>query len=365
MVVECAAGTPHTQEPREAVASRSEVAIAPLQASVDKKSAMRAFYMTRFGGPKVMEYGDLPDPKPGRGEVLVDVRASSVNPLDWKLRGALLTGGLLGLITGRGVPKPLGSDFSGVVRALGPGVTGFAAGDRVYGSVDIFLGKAGAHAERVVVVAKNIRELPEGWTFEQGAALPVAGLTALVGLRRCGDLDGKTVLVNGATGGVGHLAVQIARARGARVVAVCSARNAAFARSLGADEVLDYSEVDVTAPGWCWDVFFDAFGQVGFSRAARALPAGGVYATTLPRPASILRSMFGGLLGGKRVVLANKGSGPEDYAELERLVQGGVKVVVEQTFPLDRGAQAFAVCEAGKARGKVLITLPESDGGPP
>lgn len=314
---------------------------------------MRAFYMTRLGGPEVMQYGDLPDPTPGMGDVLVDVRASSLNPLDWKLRG-----GILALITGRRLPKPLGSDFSGVVRALGPGVTGFAVGDRVYGSAAIMLGKPGAHAERVVAAAKNIRELPDGWTFEQGAALPVAGLTALVGLRRCGDLHGKTVLVNGATGGVGHLAVQIAKARGAQVVAVCSARNAALARALGADEVLDYSKVDVTAPDRLWDVFFDAFGQVGFSRAARALSAKGVYATTLPRPAAMLRSTLGGLLGGKRVVLANMGKRPEDYAELERLVQGGVKAVVEQTFPLERGAEAFAVCEAGKARGKVLITIP-------
>lgn len=321
---------------------------------------MKAFYRTGIGGPEVMQYGDLPEPTPGAGDVLVDVRASSLNPLDWKLRG-----GVLGFLTGRGLPKPLGSDFAGVVRALGPGVTGFAVGDRVYGAVPIFLGRPGAHAERVVAAAKDIRKLPDGWSFEQGAALPVAGLTALVGLRRCGDLRGKTVLINGATGGVGHLALQIAKARGARVVAVCSARNAALARSLGADEVLDYGEVDVTAPDRSWDVFFDAFGQVGFSRAARALAAKGVYTTTLPRPAAMFLSLLGRLLGGKRVVLANMGKRPEDYAALERLVQAGVKAVVEQTFPLERGAEAFAVCEAGRTRGKVLLTIPQTDGGAP
>ncbi|KYF53406.1 hypothetical protein BE08_44260 [Sorangium cellulosum] len=313
---------------------------------------MKAFYMTRFGGPEVMEYGDLPEPTPGKGEVLVDVKASSVNPVDWKLRG-----GMMKFVAGRGLPKPLGSDFSGVVRALGPGVTGFAPGDRVYGAVATMFGRPGAHAERVVARAKDTRRMPEGWTFEQGAALPVAALTATAGLRKCGDLAGKTVLVNGATGGVGHMALQIAKARGARVVAVCSARNAELARSLGADEVLDYHQVDVTAPGRTWDVFFDAFGQVGFSRAARALAASGVYITTLPGPDSVLRSALGGVLGGKRVGLAYMRSKPEDYAELERLIQGGVKVVLE-TFPLERAAEAFAVCEGGKVRGKVVLTVP-------
>lgn len=314
---------------------------------------MKAFYLTRFGGPEVMQYGDLPDPTPGKGEVLVDVKASSINPLDWKLRG-----GMMKFITGRGLPKPLGSDFAGVVRALGPGATGFAVGDRVYGTVGIFLGKPGAHAEQVVVPTKSTRKLPDGWSFEQGAALPVAGLTALAGLRQCGDLAGKTVLVNGATGGVGHLALQMAKARGARVVAVCSARNAELAQSLGADEVLDYSKVDVTEPGRGWDVFYDAFGQVGFSKAAPSLSAKGFYASTLPGPELFIRSALGGLLGGKRTVNSSLRGKPEDYAEMERLVNGGVKVVVEQKFPLERGADAFAVCEGGKVRGKVVITVP-------
>ncbi|WP_437606158.1 NAD(P)-dependent alcohol dehydrogenase [Sorangium sp. So ce834] len=313
---------------------------------------MKAFYITGIGGPEVMTYGDLPEPKPGRGDVLVDVKASSINPVDWKLRS-----GMMRFLTGRGLPKPLGADFSGVVRTTGPGASGFAPGDRVFGVVLTMLGKPGAHAERVVARAKDTHKLPDGWTFEQGAALPVAALTALAGLRKCGDLAGKTVLVNGATGGVGHLALQIAKAKGARVIAVCSARNAALAQSLGADEVLDYGKVDVTAPGRTWDVFFDAFGQVGFSRAAPALAANGVYATTLPGPDAMLRSALGGIFGGKQVVLANMRDKREDYAELERLIQGGVKVVVE-TFPLERAAEAFAECEGGKVRGKVVLTVP-------
>jgi NADPH:quinone reductase-like Zn-dependent oxidoreductase len=179
---------------------------------------MKAFYLTGFGGPEVMHYGDLPDPAPGTGEVLVEVKAASINPLDWKLRS-----GMMRLLSGRGLPKALGADFAGVVRALGPGVSRLALGASVYGSVGVMFGAPGAHAERVAAKLSHLHPLPEGWSFEQGAALPVAGLTALAGLRKCGELTGKTVLVNGATGGVGHLALQIAKARGARVVGVCSA----------------------------------------------------------------------------------------------------------------------------------------------
>ena len=313
---------------------------------------MKAYFVEAYGGPEGMRYGDLPDPLPANGQVLVEVKASSVNPLDWKLRGGMLKFLPLG-----GLPRPLGSDLAGVVKGFGPDVSGFAVGDRVYGAAAIFLGHPGAHAEQCVTKAKTLRRMPEGWTFEQAASLPVAALTALNGLRLCGDIAGKTVLVNGATGGVGHFALQIAKAKGAKVVAVCSGKNAPLAESLGADEVIDYTKQDVTAPGRAWDVFFDAFGQVGFAKAAPVLSDDGAYASTLPGPEEMLRSVLGRLFGGKQAVPANMRGEPEDYAELERLVQGGVKPVIEQVFPLERAADAFAACEAGKARGKVVITM--------
>lgn len=314
---------------------------------------MKAFYMKSFGGPEVMEYGDIADPLPGKGQVLIEVKASSLNPLDWKIRS-----GALAVLSGRKFPKVVGSDVAGVVKALGLDAAGFRPGDRVYGTAVVLLGKPGTHAELVPVAAKKARAMPSGWSFEQAAALPVAGLTALAGLRQCGDLQGKTVLVNGATGGVGHLALQIAKVRGAKVTAVCSARNAELAQRLGADEVLDYSKVDVTASGRKWDVFFDAFGLVRFGKASRALSSKGVYASTLPGPDLFLQVAWRKLAGGQRVVLANLRDKPEDYAELERLVQSGaVKPIIEHTFPLPRAAEAFAISEAGKVRGKVVITV--------
>ncbi len=319
---------------------------------------MKAFYMERFGGPEVMKLGELPDPTPGKGEVLVEVKASSINPLDWKIRS-----GGLALVTGRKFPKVVGSDFAGVVKAVGPGVTGFKPGDRVYGGAMIFLGKPGSHAERVCLSEKKVRAIPAGMSFEQAASLPVAALTALNGLRQCGELSGKTVLVNGATGGVGHFAVQIAKAKGAKVTAVCSARNTELARSLGADEVIDYAKTDVTAAGRQWDVFFDAAAQAGIAKGLNAVSPKGAYANTLPRPAAMIQSVLRKVIGGKQVVMANMRDKPEDYVELERLVSSGaVKPVIEQRFSLEKLPEAFAVCEGGKVRGKCVITHGGSGG---
>lgn len=314
---------------------------------------MKAFYMQSYGGPEVMKYGELPDPVPGPGEVRVSVKASSINPVDWKIRT-----GDLAFVTGRRFPRPLGSDLAGVVEAVGPGVTGFQPGDSVYGGATIFFGKPGAHAEKVVVASKQLRRMPTGLTFQQAASLPVAALTATSGLRQCGDLAGKEVLVNGATGGVGHFALQVAKARGARVTAVCSGRNAELARSLGADEVIDYTQQDFTRSGRQYDVIYDAFGMLGLAKAAPAMKPRSSYATTLPGPRVFFQLAWTRLVGGRRVVLSNMRDKPEDYAELEDLLaRGAVKPVIENVFPLERAAEAFATSEAGKVRGKVVLTV--------
>lgn len=313
---------------------------------------MKAFFATAYGGPEVMRLGELPDPAPRAGEVLVAVRAASVNPVDWKVRR-----GDMKVLSGR-PPRVFGTDFAGTVAALGAGVAGVAAGAAVYGTTRMMLRQQGSHAEKVAVPAKRVAPLPAGLSFEEAAALPVAALTALNGLRRCGDLAGKTVAVVGATGGVGHLAVQIARARGARVTAVCSGRNAERARTLGAEEFVDYRKEDFTRTGRRWDVVFDAHGGLGFQAAARALSERGVYATTLAGPAAVLRHLWQRLAGGRQVALANLRDRPEDYAELARLLErGDVKPLVARVFPLEQAAQAFAALEAGGTVGKVVIRV--------
>lgn len=313
---------------------------------------MKAFFATAYGGPEVMKLGELPDPVPRAGEVLVAVRAASVNPVDWKVRR-----GEMKALSGR-PPKILGTDLAGTVAALGAGVTGVAAGAAVYGTTRMMLRAQGSHAERVAVPAKRVAPMPAGLSFEEAAALPVAALTALNGLRRCGDLKGKAVVVVGATGGVGHFAVQIARAGGARVTAVCSGRNAERARALGAEEVVDYRKEDFTRGSRRWDVVFDAHGGIGFQAAARVLAERGVYATTLAGPAAVLRHLWQRLAGGKQLALANLRDRPEDYAELAQLVaSGAVRPVVARVFPLEQAAEAFEALEGGGMVGKVVIRI--------
>jgi NADPH:quinone reductase-like Zn-dependent oxidoreductase len=313
---------------------------------------MKAFFTTAYGGPEVMKLGELPDPVPRAGEVLVAVRAASVNPVDWKVRR-----GELKIVSGR-PPKILGSDFAGTVAALGAGVTGLAIGAAVCGTTRMMLRAQGSHAERVAVPAKRVAPVPAGLSFEEAAALPVAALTALNGLRRCGDLRGKAVVVVGATGGVGHFAVQIAKARGARVTAVCSGRNAERARALGADEVLDYRQEDFTRGNRRWDVVFDAHGGVGFMAAARVLSERGAYATTLAGPAAVMRHLWQRLAGGRQLAMANLRDRPEDYAEMARLIaSGAVKPLVARVFPLEQAAEAFAAQEGGGTVGKVIIRV--------
>jgi NADPH:quinone reductase-like Zn-dependent oxidoreductase len=314
---------------------------------------MKAFLANAYGGPEVMALGDIPEPVPRQGEVVVAVKASSVNPLDWKVRN-----GAMRFISGRRFPKVYGCDLAGVVRALGPGVTGFAIGESVYGYTPIMFGKQGAHAEQVAVAVGHLRRMPDKVSFEQAAVLPVAALTALNGLRQCGDLNGKSVIVNGATGGVGHFVLQIAKARGAVVTAVCSARNRERATSLGADRVIDYRVQDFTREDHRYDVVFDAFGRPGFAAAARVLLPRGFYAVTLPGPGLVIRAFLQKLFKGKQIVFANLRDKEEDYDALEQLVASSrVVPVIEKVFPLEQAAQAFAAQEAGGMVGKVVIRI--------
>jgi NADPH:quinone reductase-like Zn-dependent oxidoreductase len=314
---------------------------------------MKAFLANAYGGPVVMTLGDIPEPVPRQGEVVVAVKASSVNPVDWKVRN-----GDVRFVTGSRFPKIYGCDFAGVVNALGPGVSEFSIGESVYGYTRVMFGKQGAHAEKVAISVSRLRRIPNTVTFEQAAALPVAALTALNGLRQCGDLNGKSVIINGATGGVGHFALQIAKARGALVTAVCSSRNNDRAKALGADQVIDYRVRDFTRENIQYDIVFDAFGHLGFAAAARVLAARGIYATTLAGPGLIIRAYLQKPFKGKHIISANLRDKPEDYEALEQLIAArSVVPVIDRVFPLEQAAQAFAAQESGGIMGKVIIRI--------
>lgn len=314
---------------------------------------MKAAYISNYGGPEVMKFGEIPSPALIAGMVIIQVKAVSVNPVDFKIRD-----GAMKIFTGKKFPKVLGHDFAGIIDQIGDGVTEFKKGDKIYGFAAVLFGKTGAMSELAMVSTKQLRKLPEGMSFEEAATIPVGALTALNGLQKAGNLQGRKVLVNGATGGVGHFAVQIAKAKGAYVTATCSTRNIDLARKLGADEVIDYTKQDVASLNAKFDSILDAFGKISYSNAVRLLNRKGVYASTLMMPTSFLSSFYYKLFYNKTLTPATVKGKPEDFLEVEELFKAGkLKPLIETTFPLEKAKEAFNLLETGKPRGKVVISV--------
>ncbi len=261
-------------------------------------------------------------------------------------------------MTGFRFPRIFGADFAGIVREACEKVTGFKTGDRVYGSRSAVFNRHGALAELRAVDQEDVRPIPAGMSFEEAASLPVAALTALNGLRKCGVRAGSQVLINGATGGVGHFAVQIARARGAVVTATCSAGNRELARQLGADDVMGYSPEELAATDKKFDAVFDAYGKMAFRHACHLLKPKGTYASTLFIPPPYLSMILVRLVFGKKLKTANMRRHPEDWKEIELLfAEGKLKPLLENVFPLEKAADAFELAEKGKPRGKIVVTV--------
>jgi NADPH:quinone reductase-like Zn-dependent oxidoreductase len=314
---------------------------------------MYASFINSYGGLEVLQYGELPNPVLTEDKIIINVKAVSINPLDYKIRN-----GNFKFLTGSKFPRILGGDFSGVVKEVGKDITNFKVGDAVYGFVPIHIQRFAALAEYISIKPKHIKLIPHGLSFEQAASLPVAALTALNGLRLCGDIKGKQVLINGATGGVGHFAVQIAKAKSAVVTAVCSSRNIDFAKQLGADSVIDYTKENFTQANKQYDVVFDAFANRTFNDVSKSLTSKGLFLTTLFRPNMIWKMIFLNISGGKKIIPTNMRSKPEDYFEIERLIKENLLTpFIERTFHLQDVKEAFAVLEKGGIKGKVVIKI--------
>ena len=314
---------------------------------------MKAYYSKAYGNSEASAFGELPDPVAGPGQMLVEIKAVSINPVDWKIRR-----GDARVVTGFRFPRIFGADFAGIVRETGPGVTAFTKGQRVYGSKSILLDRGGALAELLAVEENRVRIIPEGMSFSEAASLPVAALTALNGLRKCEVGKDTEVLINGGTGGVGHFAVQIARARGARVTATCSRANANLALNLGADVTIDHSTGELWSSGRKFDAIFDAHGHMKAWKIHRLLKPGGAYASTLFIPPPYLAIAVTRLLHGKKLMSANMRSLDEDWRELERLyTEGNLRPLTENVFPLERASEAFDLAMRGGFRGKIVVTV--------
>ena len=314
---------------------------------------MKAFYKLSFKKSETSMYGDLPDPVADKNQMLIEVKAVSINPVDYKLNHADTR-----FIPGAKLPKIVGSDFAGIVRKPAEGDSTFKARDRVYGAVSIFFGKPGSLAELLATESKNARHIPDGMSFQEAASLPVAALTALNGLRRCGITAGSSLLINGATGGVGHFAIQIAKAKGAVVTASCSGVNSELAMQLGADKVIGYRREDLAKISGEYDAIVDAWGHMKYKDIFRLLKKDGTYVSPLILLAPAFLTNIIWLFSRKKITSMNMRKRAEDYEEIEKLFsENKLKPVIENTFTLDKASEAFEFAEKGRPRGKVIITM--------
>jgi NADPH:quinone reductase-like Zn-dependent oxidoreductase len=308
---------------------------------------MGAIRQETLGGPEVLELVRVPRPDPMPTEVLVRVAAAGVNPVDWKVRSG---GGFLGQ-----PPFTVGWDVAGVVEEVGFGVTRFSPGDRVFG-MPRFPHEAAAYAEYVTSPSRQLARVPAGLGDVDAAALPLAGLTAWQALvETAGIEEGQRVLVLGAAGGVGHLAVQIAKARGAHVTGTARAGKHAFVNELGAEEVVDYTSENVGDRARDLDVVLDA---VGGETAAGALPAvrdGGIVVTLSGAAVEPLRKLAGDRVRVVGILVEPDRTGMEAIAELA--AEGSLRPHVSQTFPLEQAARAHELSETGRTQGKLVLTV--------
>lgn len=318
---------------------------------------MQAVVLHKYGPPGVLEPGEVDRPAPGPRDVLVKVRAAAVNPVDCKRRR-----GEMSLLSSAKYPAVLGFDVAGEVVELGAGAAalGLAKGDAVFGMRS--LPRGGTYAEYAVVPAENLAKKPESIDFVEAASLPLVGLTALQGLRdRGGVKAGSAVLINGASGGVGTCAVQIAKALGATVTGVCSGRNADLVRGLGADQVLDYEKDDLQGLRGAYDLVLDTVGTLSLAACRNMLRPGGRFLTLLPTARAFLDALLTRFGGGQRaamplLVRARR----EDLEQLAQWVdRGKLRAVVDRTFPLTDAAAAHTYVETGHARGKVVLKVGE------
>jgi NADPH:quinone reductase-like Zn-dependent oxidoreductase len=323
---------------------------------------MKAAIHTTYGSPDVIQLVDLPKPVPKEDEVLVAIRAASVNAYDWHLLTAdfflvrLMSGGLL-----RPKNPRMGADIAGQVEAVGAGVKAFQPGDEVFG--DIASADGGGFAEYAAVPERVLARKPANLSFEQAAAVPMAGMTALQGLRDEGQIQpGQKVLIQGASGGVGTFALQLAKAFGAEVTAVCSPRSSDQARALGADHVIDYTKEDFTRSGKQYDLILAVNGYHALAHYQRALAPRGRYVMAGGTLGQILQAMVFGPRrskeGGQKMGGVSAKTSQADLDTLTGLLEAGtIAPVIDRSFPLAQTADALRYLGQGHARGKVIISM--------
>ncbi|MDB9313962.1 NAD(P)-dependent alcohol dehydrogenase [Spirulina sp. CS-785/01] len=315
---------------------------------------MKAITISQYGSPDVLDYGEVEKPQVTENELLVRVKGSSVNPIDWKIRE-----GQLKILTGSKFPLYLGLDLSGVVEAVGEKVTRFQPGDEVYASLTVNPKQKGTYGEYTTIAESLVAPKPSPLSYTEAATVPLAALTALQGLKDKGKVqEGQRVLINGASGGVGSFAVQIAKALGAQVTGVCSTRNLDTVKSLGADQVIDYTTTNFWQGSQRYDCVFDAVAMTSFWRCWRVLTPQGHYVTTLPMPDSLILGAIAQFLPFQKAEIIFYQANGQDLDILKGWIEKGqIRPLIDRTYPLSEIAAAHRHSESGHTVGKIALTV--------
>jgi NADPH:quinone reductase-like Zn-dependent oxidoreductase len=324
---------------------------------------MKAVLHTAYGPPDELQLKEVEKPVPNDDQVLVRIHATTVTSSDCNVRNLTFapTWSLLPMRMQFGLGKPridrLGIDLAGEVEAVGKDVSRFKPGDPVFGRPDPALG---AHAEYICIAEQGVLAMkPAKLTWEEAACLPLAANTALYFIRDLGSIQaGQRVLINGASGGIGTFAVQLAKYYGAHVTGVCSTSSVEMAQSLGADRVIDYTQEGFASGGETYDVIFDVVGKTSYSRCKNALRKEGLYLATLPTIAIVFQTIWTSMVGGKRVKFGDARGKAENLRFLGDLADAGkLRAVIDRRYPLEQIVGAFRYVERGHKKGNVVITV--------
>lgn len=313
---------------------------------------MKAIAYQKFGNKDVLQPIEEPKPSIQSNQVLVKVKAVSINPLDWKIRK-----GEMKLMSGSKFPKHTGVDFAGIIEETGSAVTNFKKGDEVFGVVKNIM-KEGALAEYVAVPAASVWKKPIHINFSQAASIPVTGAAAVTALGKMGNINSHTqILVNGATGGFGMFLLQLLKQTGASITAVTSTKAIGFAKEWGATYVIDYTKANVLSQKNRYDIVIDLSGKMGYTNAKQIMKSKALFLNPTPKPIEIPTSLFKNLFTGKKhiVILANPSA--SNMEQLLHTINNGLQIQVSKVFPFDQSKEAYQYAEQGGFIGKVAVEV--------